>query len=94
MRGTLVVSDPWEFASLTGLQSVSGAVEIFPGEAVTVRLDLPLVINGQAMTRADVTPRHAGHPFATPCTDTPASIAFRSADQSAWYAAIGTLTLE
>jgi hypothetical protein len=93
-RGIAVISDPWEFATLTGIEQVTGTVEALTETTATLRLDSVLQIQGNVMTIAEVSARHTGAVFKIPCTTTPANIIFRSEDHPGWYAAIGTFAVE
>lgn len=58
----LSISDPWEVAScLTA--PLRGSVTRFAGDAVLVRLDEPVKVNGVLMVSALATPRHVGVTF-------------------------------
>jgi hypothetical protein len=62
LRAEISISDPWEVASCLSA-ALRGSVTRFAGDAVLVRLDEPVSINGVLVLSALATPRHVGVTF-------------------------------
>jgi hypothetical protein len=62
LRAELSISDPWEVASCLSA-ALHGSVTRFAGDAVLVRLEEPVSINGVVVLSALATPRHVGVTF-------------------------------
>ena len=62
LQAEFSISDPWEVASILA-SPLRGTVTQFAGDAVAVRLDESVAVNGVAMSFAIATPRHVGVHF-------------------------------
>ena len=93
-RGSIVVSDPWDLASVVGSDPLAGTLEFHAAGSATIQLDRPVHVNGVAMICAEVTARHLGRTFTAHCNAVPANIVFRSDDRASSCSAIGTVSVD
>jgi len=93
-RGSIVVSDPWDLASILGGEPLAGTFEITSAESARFQLDHPVIVNGDVVRSGEVATRHLGTSFAEHRASVPANIVFRSVERTSSYTAIGTVSVD
>ena len=93
-RGSIVVSDPWEVASILGGEPLTGTFVINTAESATFRLDQSIRVNGVEMKSGEVMIRHLGTSFVEHCRAVPANILFLSDEPTSSCSAIGTVSVD